>query len=380
MFIVRQITPLLQKSFEYSQILSLTGPRQSGKTTLLQKEFPEFSYQNLENPDIRSFALHDPRAFLKQSPRMIIDEVQNVPELLSYIQGLTDEDRKKKIILSGSQNLLLSKQVSQSLAGRVALFTLLPFSYQEILGTGKSLQNLQAIMLQGFYPRMYDRKTPLRWYMDYVQTYLERDVRQLQNIQNIELFHRFLCLCAGRVGQLINYESLSNDVGVSANTIKGWISVLQASYICFTLPAYSNNLRKRIIKSPKLYFYDVGLVCSLLRLTTIDQLEQHPQIGAIFENFIVAEHVKQSLYKGINLPFYFYRDRQGYEIDLLYEKKKVLQCIEIKYASTLSFDKIEDIRKATNKIGKDCELTIVSQFSSSSRGDVVLQHWSNVQI
>ncbi len=317
-------------------VVSVTGPRQSGKTTLLRVSFPEYTYTSLEDPDTRIIASEDPRSFLARSERMIIDEIQRVPELFSYIQTLTDQTGiSGQFIISGSQSFLLNKDIAQSLAGRVAVLRLLPFSYSELRNVDINFSSYEQLIFKGFYPRIYDKGIePADFFPSYIQTYIERDVRLLQNIRDLNLFIRFMKLCAGRTGQLLNMNSLANDTGVSVNTVKSWISVLEASFIIFLLQPHHKNFNKRLVKMPKLYFFDTGLACSLLDIETASQLETHYLTGGLFENFIISELIKSRYHRGLRNNCYFWRDHKGNEVDCLIEKAQKLIPVEIKSART----------------------------------------------
>jgi predicted AAA+ superfamily ATPase len=319
-------------------VVSLTGPRQSGKTTLLKESFPEYLYTSLEEPDTRIKAESDPRRFLASAPHMVIDEIQRIPDLFSYIQTITDHTgRVGQYIISGSQSFLLNEKISQSLAGRVAILHLMPFSYTELTNHGLRTESIEALIYKGLYPRLYDRDIdPQDFYPNYIQTYIERDVRLLQNVQNLNLFVRFMTLCAGRAGQLLNLSSLAHDTGVSVNTAKSWISVLEASFIVFLLQPHYRNFNKRLVKMPKLYFHDTGLASSLLGISSAEQIETHYQFGALFENFIISELLKKRLHRGERSNLYFWRDHKGAEIDLIIEQSDTLVPIEIKSSRTFS--------------------------------------------
>src|SRR3989344_5658808 len=311
--IKRALEVKIRSLFKELPLVVVTGPRQSGKTTLIKKIFPKLKYVSLEDPNSRVFALKDPRRFLETyEPPAIIDEAQRVPEIFSYLQTVTDNNnRSGQYLISGSQNLLLMEKISQSLAGRVGLLTLLPLSLTEI-EKEISKSRLNSVLLRGFYPRVLAKKIhPNDWYPNYIQTYLERDVRQLKNISDLNLFHRFLSLCAGRTGQILNLSSLAADCGVTHNTIQSWLSVLEAGYIIFKLPPYYRNLNKRLVKSPKLYFYDTGLVCSLLGIETVEQLVNYPLRGAIFETMVISELVKAETNQGRRPGANFLSDKSG---------------------------------------------------------------------
>jgi len=382
MIIDRILIKSLSKAIKQYPILFITGPRQSGKTTISKKIFNEFIYKNLEDPETRLFAKNDPKNFLFQANKIIIDEIQRVPELLSYIQVMTDADNKKKFVITGSQNILVSQKISQSLAGRVAIFNLLPFSFEEIINTGFEKKDIYEQVIYGFYPRVYDRLlNPIEWYPNYIQTYLERDVREIKNISSLIDFQRFLKLCAGRTGQILNLSSLANDLGTAVNTIKGWLSVLEATFIIYLVPPFYKNFNKRIIKSPKLYFYDTGLVCSLLAIKNEDQLKTHPLYGNIFETLCVSEVVKQNYNNNLHINFYYWRDKSGNEVDLLYEKDNKINAIEIKSSSTFSQEFIKELNYL-EKITEDeiNKKVIYSSMKDTRYKDVLLQGWKNIKI
>ncbi|MEM9830605.1 MAG: ATP-binding protein [Bacteroidota bacterium] len=338
--IQRMLSHTLRKAAEKMPIITITGPRQSGKTTLVRTVFPEHRYYNLEYPDTREYAIIDPRGFLNSAPQMIIDEVQNVPNLTSYIQGIVDEEqRSAQFILTGSQNFSLAQSVSQSLAGRSTIFHLLPLSVTELQAAGYPTETYLPWLYRGFYPRLYDQNlTPDEWLPDYIQTYLERDIRQITQVQNLTAFQIFLKLCAGRIGQLLNMASLANEVGVDVKTIKSWVSVLEASYIVFLLRPYYRNYGKRVVKTPKLYFYDTGLACSLLGIKNADQLASHYLKGELFESLIIAELQKHQYHKGWRPTNYFWRDNTGNEVDFLLEDGTTTQVAEIKSGQTIRAD------------------------------------------
>ncbi|MDR3134069.1 MAG: ATP-binding protein [Prevotellaceae bacterium] len=328
-------------------VVMLTGPRQSGKSTLLRNSFPKYHYVSMEEPDVRAAALADPRSFLDHlQGKTIIDEAQHVPELFSYIQTRVDaENSSGMYILSGSQNFLLMQQITQSLAGRTAVLKLLPFSFSELQKTDEHPETIDKSMLTGGYPRIYDKHIkPAEFYPNYLQTYVERDVRQLRNIANLSLFIRFLKLCAGRIGQILNISSLANDCGIKNDTAQAWLSALETSYIIFQLKPYYKNFNKRLIKSPKLYFYDTGLACSLLSIENTTQLNTHFLRGSLFENWAVTEYLKQSYAKAKEPEIYFWRDSNGNEIDLLIEQGGQLQAVELKSNSTMHSDDFKGLR------------------------------------
>ena len=319
-------------------LLPVTGPRQSGKTTLCRQTFPDLRYVNLEAPDQRDFAESDPRGFLSQwGEGIIIDEIQHVPELLSYLQVIADERGENGLfVLTGSEQFRLSDAINQSLAGRTALLRLLPFSLRERRRTGAS-DAIDEVIFGGFYPRLLDQGLDPRQALgDYFETYVERDVRRLGSIRNLSAFRSFLRLCAGRVGQLANLSSLGSDAGVSHTTAREWLTVLEASYIVFQLQPYHANIRKRLVKSPKLYFYDVGLASYLLGIETPEQVATHPLRGALFENVVVTEALKHRFNRGQQPNLSFFRDSSGLECDLFYETGHGISAIEAKSGSTVA--------------------------------------------
>lgn len=339
----RDIQPVLVRMAQQYPVITITGPRQSGKTTLARSVFPGKPYVSLEDPDVRRFATDDPRGFLGSYPQgAILDEIQRVPELSSYLQGVVDTaPQPGRFILTGSHQFELMSQVSQSLAGRTALLRLLPFTLAEALrAQGASTpSDLAQTLLTGFYPRIHDRSLdPTQALADYFATYVERDLRQLLAVHDLQRFERFVRLCAGRTGQLLNLSSLSNDAGVSHVTARAWIDLLQTSFIIHLLPPWFTNTGKRLIKAPKLYFYDVGLASWLLGLRTPEQVQRDPLYGALFENFVVMEAMKDRLNAGASAEMYFYRDSEGHEVDLLLPVGSQVHAIEIKAGATVNPD------------------------------------------
>jgi len=344
--IQRDITAKLLQLAGKFPVVSLTGPRQSGKTTLLKNVFPGKAYVSLEDIDVRQFATDDPRGFLATYPYgAILDEVQRVPDLFSYIQGIVDErNLPGEFILSGSQNFLLMQNISQSLAGRVAVLKLLPFSNKELSSTEFANQQLEERIFAGTYPRIYDKHIePADFYSAYIQTYIERDIRQLKNIHNLNLFSRFLKLCAARTGQLLNISSLATDCGISHFTAQAWLSVLQSSFIIYLLTPHHENFSKRLTKMPKLYFYDTGLASYLLNITESKQLLTHYLRGPLFENLVITELLKHYYNAGQEAPCYFWRDKTGHEIDCLLDLPDSLKLIEIKSALTFHNDFLKNL-------------------------------------
>jgi predicted AAA+ superfamily ATPase len=344
--IPRKLAAFAATAFKKYPVVTITGPRQSGKTTLARDTFADMPYANLENPVIRQFAEEDPVGFLNQYPEgAIIDEIQRVPELVSYIQVLVDEKRKNsQYVLTGSQQFELMRRISQSLAGRTSLLKLLPFSLEE-LSPYYSL-GVDEMIYKGFYPRIYDQNIePTQAYGDYYETYVERDLRQLINVKNLSLFQRFVRFCAGRCGQLLNLSSLANDTGISQSTAREWMTVLEASYIVFLLQPYYANIGKRLIKSPKIYFYDVGLAAWLCGIETEQQIATHPLRGNLFENVVIIEALKYRYHGGRRNNFYFYRDSNGNEIDLLYTRGQDILPIEIKSGQTITPSYFRGLKK-----------------------------------
>lgn len=324
--------------------LAITGPRQSGKTTLARALFPDKPYLSLENPDTRRYAEEDPRSFLeKYRGGAIFDEVQRCPDLFSYLQGILDDSSETgRFVLTGSQQFGLLSRITQSLAGRVAMIELLPFSLVEVY---KVRPALDEVLFTGLYPPVHDRKLdPTTWYASYVQTYVERDVRQLINVRDLASFQRFVRLCAGRTGQLLNLSQLAADTGITHNTARAWLSILQAGYIVYLLPPHHRNFNKRIIKTPKLYFFDTGLAAWLLGIQSAMQVETHPLRGALFETLIITEMIKARAHRGLPSNLYFWRDREGHEVDVVVDEAGRLLPVEIKSGATLSSDWYEGLR------------------------------------
>jgi len=339
--IIRDAEGVLKTLLQGFPIVTITGPRQSGKTTLAKKVFADKPYFSLEDPDVRRLAQEDPRAFLARLPNGgVIDEVQRAPEILSYLQSHVDADgRMGLFLLTGSQQFGLLSGITQSLAGRTAFIQLLPFSIDELTKAGVAPKSLDEILFNGGYPALYDRQLqPKHWFPAYVTAYVERDVRQLLKVQDLEVFQRFVRLCAGRSGQLLNLSTLATDCGITHNTAKAWVSVLEASYILFQLRPYHNNFNKRLVKSTKLYFYDVGLLCWLLGIREAEQLATHPLRGHLFETLIVSELMKKYLHQGEVAPLYFWRDSNGNEVDIIVDTGALLMPIEIKSGQTVNRD------------------------------------------
>lgn len=380
-YIHRELSSVLEEAYRYFSVITVTGPRQSGKTTLIRNLFPHLPYYSLESLDIRSFAENDPIAFLSQNEEgMILDEVHNAPDLLSYIQGIVDEHPDKRYILSGSSQFAMLKRVTQSLAGRTAVFELMPLSYSETKDLTADVP-LDKLLFNGFYPAIYSgRNVPEFLYPAYMKTYLDRDVRDLLQIKDMMQFHIFIKLCAGRIGSLFKASELANEIGVSPNTISSWLSVLQASYIVTLLPPYFENTSKRLTKMPKLYFLDTGLACYLLGIESPEQLSRDKMRGALFENFVVTEALKQRYNQGKESNLYFYRDSNQNEIDLLLKRNTRLYGIEIK--SSMTYHK--DFEKALKRIDEwvkapvDGKAVVYAGNFENTAGEIKLLNYTNM--
>lgn len=380
-YIHRELSSVLEEAYRYFSVITVTGPRQSGKTTLIRNLFPHLPYYSLESLDIRSFAENDPIAFLNQNEEgMILDEVHNAPDLLSYIQGIVDEHPDKRYILSGSSQFAMLKRVTQSLAGRTAVFELMPLSYSETKDLTADVP-LDKLLFNGFYPAIYSgRNVPEFLYPAYMKTYLDRDVRDLLQIKDMMQFHIFIKLCAGRIGSLFKASELANEIGVSPNTITSWLSVLQASYIVTLLPPYFENTSKRLTKMPKLYFLDTGLACYLLSIESPEQLSRDKMRGALFENFVVTEALKQRYNQGKESNLYFYRDSNQNEIDLLLKRNTRLYGIEIK--SSMTYHK--DFEKALKRIDEwvkapvDGKAVVYAGNFENTAGEIKLLNYTNM--
>ncbi|MBQ9666168.1 MAG: ATP-binding protein [Bacteroidaceae bacterium] len=341
-YLPRSIEATIQEASQYFSVISVTGPRQSGKTTLLKHLYPEFKRFSMKDVHIREFAEHDPVAFLNQAPQgMLIDEVQKAPILLDYIQGIVDENPERKFLLTGSSNFEVLHNLSESLPGRAGVYELLPMTYDEARVTAQE-KSLDQFLYDGLYPAICANKNKsIFFYPSYVRTYLERDVRDLLKIKDQMQFVKFMKLCAGRIGSIFNASDLSSQLGVDSKTVTHWLSVLQASYLITLLPPYYENISKRLVKSPKLYFNDPGLACYLLDIETPRQLERDKMRGAIFENFVVMEVIKHRYNHGLEGGVYFYRDSNQNEVDILLKQEGMITAIEVKSSMTYhpSFEK-----------------------------------------
>lgn len=351
----RKLETKLRELAGYYPVVVVTGPRQSGKTTLCQMTFPGKPYVSLESPDARDYARNDPRGFLEEyRSGAIIDEIQRVPELTSYLQADVDaEATAGRFILTGSQHFSLSQSISQSLAGRSGMLVLLPLSADELRAFPSAPDDLYTTLWQGAYPRIYDREIPAhQWLADYTDTYVQRDVREVVNVGDLLAFSEFLKLCAGRTAQEINLSSLGSDAGISHNTARSWLSILETSYIIQRLPAWHANIRKQVVKAPKLHFVDSGLACYLLGIREPEQLRHHPLRGSIFESWVVSEFYKAQMNKGERPDMYHYRESRGTEIDLLVAQGELLHAIEIKSGATVSSDMFRTFQSLPEKLKK----------------------------
>ncbi len=352
--IPRTLETKLRELAGYYPAVVVTGPRQSGKTTLCRLAFPRKAYVSLEALDTRDFARSDPRGFLvEHAAGAILDEVQQVPELLGYLRGEVDERRDPgRFILTGSQHFGLSQTISQSLAGRCGVLTLLPPSLGELRAFPTAPSELFTVLWQGAYPRIYDRSIPAhQWLADYTTTYLQRDLRQVVNVGDLQIFSGFLKLCAGRTAQEINLSALGSDAGVSHNTARAWLSVLETSYLIHRLPAWHPSLRKQVVKAPTLHFFDSGLVCYLLGIREPEQLRLHPLRGAIFESWVVSEVHKSLVHRGERPRLYHSRETRGIEVDLVAEGATVLEAVAIKSGATVSADFFENLTRFAERLG-----------------------------
>jgi len=382
--IKRQISEKCIELAKQYPVLSMTGPRQSGKTTLAKTLFKDKEYVNFEDPDIRTQALDDPRGFLGNYPDgAVFDEVQRVPQMLSYIQSIVDKSKKKGLfILTGSQQLEVSRAVTQSLAGRTALIKLLPLSIEELRASKPSqVHNLEKLILKGFYPRLYKEKMdPANYYMNYFETYVQRDLRQISQIEDLHHFEKFVKLLASRVGQILSYSGIANDLGVSQPTIKKWISILEASFIIYLHKPYFANIGKRLIKSPKIYFIDTGLLAYLLGISDEKELKQHHLRGGIFENLVISEFLKHRYNLALTPNLYFLRDKTGNEVDLVRENALNLDLIEIKSSQTIEKSLVKNLNASKIwpkvKVGK--KIAVYAGTKSFNIFDTRVIPWTNM--
>jgi predicted AAA+ superfamily ATPase len=385
MFLDRFIKPRIEKLKTQFPIVGILGPRQSGKTTLARNLFSKYKYINLEEIDNREFATNDPRGFLKSlegEVGAILDEIQRVPSLLSYLQAYVDEKPSPGFfILTGSENILLNHHIGQTLAGRIALVTLLPFSLGELQKANRLDPSLEEVLFQGFYPPIHAKKIePKEWIQSYIQTYIERDVRNLKQISDLSLFQKFLKLCAGRVGQLLDLTAIGSDCGISTNTVRAWISILEATYVVFLLHPHHKNFSKRLIKSPKLYFYDSAVACHLLSIQSAKELTTHYLRGGLFESMILSDLLKQRFNAGHLPNLYFWRDKSGCEIDCILDEGTKLIPIEIKSGATISSDYFSNLLK-WNEISETNPLNnyvIYSGVENQARSSGSVISWQNL--
>ncbi len=379
--ITREIESLIKEYSRQFRSLLVVGPRQTGKSTLVKKVFPNKPYVSLENIDERTLAENDPRAFLNRFPKgAILDEVQRTPLLFNYLQEIIDNSNEDGLfILTGSNNLLLQSSISQSLAGRIGIIDLLPLTVQEIEKFGKTNFSLNELIFKGSYPEIYDKtRKPTLWYPAYIRTYVERDVRLIKNIENTLLFTRFLKICAGRVGQQINVSALSNECGIDVKTVNSWLSVLESSFVIKLLQPYFKSFNKRIVKTSKLYFYDTGLVCSLLNIKNTNELSLSHFKGSLVENFILMELVKQMKNKGASEDIYYWRDNKGVEVDILIDYGNKLLPIEIKSAQTFNKDFLVNIKKFNSYSNVDIGWVIydgILEFEAEN--GILVKNWRN---
>lgn len=384
MILRRSLAQDIQKAARYFPVIAILGPRQSGKTTLAQHVFAKHTYITLEDLDIRAMAKKDPRTFLLTNNNefgVIIDEFQYVPELLSYIQTIVDKEQKTGyFILTGSQNFLMNEAITQSLAGRVSVHTLLPLAIEELENNNCMPQEIEEYMVKGSYPAIYAKKVePERLYSNYLRTYVERDIRQLAHVGDLATFQTFIALCAARVGQLLNVSSLGNECGISDTTAKRWLAILEASYIIFLLRPYHANINKRLVKTPKLYFYDSGLLCHLLRIKEQD-LAVHPNRGNIFESIIISEIIKWHYNRGKQPSLYFWRDKIGHEVDCMIVEGQKIVPIEIKAGRTSSarfFEGLEYWNELTNNESNN-GYVVYAGSSQQIRGQKNLISWQAI--
>ena len=376
----RDLSAKISQALTKYKIVTLTGPRQSGKTTLAKHVGSGFSYFNLEDPDFLYRVREDPKSFFDSiKSDVIIDEVQKWPEILSYLQVYTDrDDFSYRFILTGSNSLLLSQNISQSLAGRTRIFQILPLAYKELPPELRP-QTISEAIYRGLYPRIYAKDlNPTEWIGDYLQTYVEKDVRQLLNVENHMLFDRFLRLLAGRIGQLVNYTSLASEVGVSVGTIKNWISILKASFVLFELMPHHKNFNKRITKASKIYFYDTGIVSYLLRIMEPSHLDFHPLRGQLFENWVIVEKIKHQFNQGMMSSYYFWRDQHGHEIDLVDDRGTYLYLSEIKSSVTFNPDLFKNIDWLNTLQGQTDGELIYGGSENFKFKDFQITSWKNL--
>ncbi len=383
MIINRTSAKVLKQLSKEFPVIGITGPRQSGKTTISRLVFPDKPYVSLEEPDVREFANDDPRGFLSRyKDGAIFDEVQHAPSLLSYIQTITDRERRQGLfVLTGSQQFGLLSKITQTLAGRIGFLHLLPFSLGELQSAGTSPDDIDELIFKGFYPPVYDRGiAPSRWFANYVMTYIERDVRQMVNVHDLNVFQRFVRLCAARTGQMLNLSNLANECGITHNTVKAWLSVLEASYIIYLLQPHHRNFNKRIVKTPKLYFYDTGLAAWLTGIQDVQQVSIHPMRSSLFETLVIGELLKGRYNRGMVSNLYFWRDNSGNEVDVLIESTDKLLPLEIKSGSTITKDYFTGIKKWLEIAGSEAynPHIIYGGTDSHARSGIKVTAWRDI--
>ncbi|MCP9770172.1 ATP-binding protein [Lacihabitans sp. LS3-19] len=379
--IQRHILSSLKKLINKFPVIAVTGPRQSGKTTFLKESFPDYKYVSLEDPRVKAFFKKDPTGFLAEyGDKVIFDEAQGLPELFSYIQTIVDNSGKMgQFILSGSQNFHLMQNITQSLAGRVAIFKLFPFDFLELEKAGLLSENYEEALIKGFYPAIYNRNlSSTDFYNNYLQTYVERDITTLVNVRDLSKFRAFIRLCAARVGQLLNLNDIANGCGISQPTAKSWLSILETSYIVFQLTPYFQNFNKRIVKSPKIYFFDTGLLCHLLGIKKAQDLLLNPYKGSLFENLTIAQLYKESAHNAINNEYYFWRDSNGHEVDLLSIEGLKYHIFEIKSSKTILSEQFKGLDHF-EEFAKDYVLSktlIYGGKDNQKRTNYIIKPWN----
>lgn len=371
--VLRHVQPLIEQALTKFPVVALTGPRQSGKTTLCKWLKPEYTYVNLEDLTLREFARTDPKGFLQTyKSGVIIDEIQYVPDLFSYLQVYTDErQRAGEYLITGSQNFLMMERISQSLAGRVALFNLLPLSAEELRSSTYNPNSWHEMLLGGGYPRKWTQQIEADdFYENYLRTYVERDVRLIKNINNLDLFQKFIQLLAGRVGQMFNQHNLGNELGIDNKTVNAWMNLLEVSFIAFRLQPYHENFGKRVVKTPKVYFYDTGLLSFLLGIRSVNDMQLHFAKGSLFENYVILEKIKHAWNFKTREKFYFWRETTGKELDLIVERSNELLAIEIKSGMTINSDFFKGLHSFTKVKPQAKAILVYGGYESQNRSDV----------